>query len=34
VKTSRNRLRLVEYRLVLCYTETGELEEDWVGIPK
>jgi hypothetical protein len=36
VETSGNRLwKLVEYRLVPCSTETGELElENWVGIPR
>jgi hypothetical protein len=35
VKASGNRLRLVEFRLVQCSTETGELElENWVSIPR
>jgi hypothetical protein len=36
VETSGNKLRrLVEYILVPCSTEAGELElENWVGIPR
>jgi hypothetical protein len=36
VKTSGNRLvRLVDYKLVPCSTETGELELDnCVGVPR
>jgi hypothetical protein len=36
MKYSGKRLRkLIEYRLVPCSTETGELEsENWDGIPR